>query len=401
MLFLIMFLDKKILIGITGSVSAYKMYAFVRQLRQKGADIKIIVTPAATEFISTTLLSTFSEHKVYCEFVEEDMWQNHVHLGRWADLFIIAPASCSTIAKMTQGLSDNFLIATYLSCKAPVLIFPAMDEDMWLHPSTKDNIATLRQRGNTVVDPASGLLASGIVGLGRLPEVDEMIIYIEMNYCRKATLAGKTILVTAGPTEEPIDPVRMITNRSSGKMGYAIAEALFMEGANVHLVSGPVAIQPKYSGINLIKVITANEMFEACMALQNAFDVAVFTAAVADYTVSNTSEQKLKKSGETLQLNLVKTKDILGAFGKIKNSNQKTIGFALETETAEKNALNKLKQKNANLIVLNHLHGSNECFNQDSMRVSLIEEHSVQQFETMSKSKIAATISNHIIKNWL
>jgi phosphopantothenoylcysteine decarboxylase/phosphopantothenate--cysteine ligase len=396
-----MFLDKKILIGITGSVSAYKMYALVRQLRQKGAEIRIIVTPSAKNFISTTLLSTFSEHKVYADFVEEDLWQNHVHLGRWADLFMIAPASCATIAKLANGISDNFLIATYLSCPAPVLVYPAMDEDMWMHASTQNNIALLKQRGNTIVDPSTGLLASGIVGKGRLPEADEMISYIEMHYARKTTLKGKTVLVTAGPTEEPIDPVRMITNRSSGKMGYAIAEALFMQGADVHLVSGPVAIHPKYEGIDLIKVGTANEMFQACESYQNQYDVAIFTAAVADYTLENISSHKIKKTNDSLQLNLVKTKDILGTFGKLKKTDQKIIGFALETENAEENALLKLKQKNADMIVMNQLGSDNACFNKDTMRVVFVEEQKIQNLGALPKSKIAEEISNHIINNWL
>jgi phosphopantothenoylcysteine decarboxylase/phosphopantothenate--cysteine ligase len=396
-----MFKEKKILIGITGSVSAYKMYSFVRQLRQKGAEIKIIITPSAKEFISTTLLSTFSEHKVYSEFVEGDMWQNHVHIGRWADLFVIAPASCTTIAKLTHGISDNFLIATYLSCSAPILIFPAMDEDMWLHPSTQNNIDKLRTRGNDVIDPSVGLLASGIVGKGRLPEADEMIEYIEMHYCRKNVLSGKKILITAGPTEEPIDPIRMITNRSSGKMGYAIAESLFMSGADVYLVSGPVTIYPKYSGIQLIKVNTANEMYETCTVYQSLFDYAIFSAAVADYTPEIKNENKLKKTAETLDLNLIKTKDILSEFGKLKKVEQKIIGFALETENAEKNAKDKLNQKNADLIVLNHLNSENKCFNQNTMTVSFVDKDNIKEFESLSKKEIANHLSDYIIKNWV
>lgn len=396
-----MFLDKKILIGITGSVSAYKMYALVRQLRQKGAEIRIVITPAAKNFISTTLLSTFSENKVYTDFVEDDLWQNHVHVGRWADLFIIAPASCATIAKLANGISDNFLIATYLSCPAPILIYPAMDEDMWLHPSTQHNIDLLKQRGNTIVDPSTGLLASGIVGKGRLPEVDEMISYIEMHYLRKTSLSGITVLITAGPTEEPIDPVRMITNRSSGKMGFAIAESLFMQGADVHLVSGPVAIQPKYEGIHLIKVGTAKEMFEACASYQNEYNVAIFSAAVADYTLEIINSNKLKKTNESLQLNLVKTKDILGTFGKFKKKDQKIIGFALETENGEENAVLKLNEKNADIIVLNQLGIDNSCFNEDTMRVAFVEQQKIQHFGAMSKAKIAEELTNHIKKNWI
>lgn len=396
-----MFLNKKILVGITGSISAYKMYHFIRLFKQQGASVKVIITPTAKSFVSTTILSTFSEHKVYCEFVEDDLWQNHVHLGRWADLFVIAPCSCTTIAKLTSGLADNFLVATYLSCPAPVVIFPAMDEDMWLHPSTQHNISTLKQRGNTVVEPSTGLLASGINGKGRLPEIEEMITYIESKFFRQLTLSGKTVLVTAGPTEEPIDPVRVITNRSSGKMGYAIAESLYMQGADVYLVSGPVAIKTKYNGIHLIQVHTANEMYTACQAFQERYDYAVFTAAVADYTIPQISDQKIKKTGDVLDISLIKTKDILGSFGSQKLSHQKIIGFALETEHGVENAKEKLNKKNADLMVLNHLNGSNICFNQDDMKVSFIGKDQIDIFDTLSKTDIAATLTNYMIKNWL
>jgi len=396
-----MFLNKKILVGITGSISAYKMYQFIRQIKQNGALVKVIVTPSAKAFVSNTLLSTFSEHKVYCEFVDDELWQNHVHLGRWADLFVIAPASCNSISKLANGMADNFLIATYLSCTAPVLVFPAMDEDMWLHPSTQDNIALLRNRGNTVIEPATGILASGIYGKGRLLESEEMITLIESNFFRKTILSGRKILITAGPTEEPIDPVRVITNRSSGKMGYAIAESLYMLGADVYLISGPVAIELKYSGIHLDKVNTANEMFEACIKYQNIYDVAIFTAAVADYTIEIVNDQKIKKSTEQIQLNLIKTKDILGTFGKSKNGSQKIIGFALETENEEKNAKDKLHNKNADLIVMNHLSKGNACFHQDAMRVSFIDKVNCKHYEIISKKDIANNLSEYIINNWV
>lgn len=396
-----MFLNKKILVGITGSISAYKMYQFIRQIKQNGALVKVIVTQSAKAFVSNTLLSTFSEHKVYCDFVEDELWQNHVHLGRWADLFVIAPASCNSISKLANGMADNFLIATYLSCAAPVLIFPAMDEDMWLHPSTQDNITLLRKRGNTVIEPATGVLASGIYGKGRLLESEEMITLIESNFFRKTILSGRKILITAGPTEEPIDPVRVITNRSSGKMGYAIAESLYMLGADVYLVSGPVLIELKYSEVHLDKVNTANEMFEVCNKYQNTYDIAIFTAAVADYTIEIVNDQKIKKSTEQIQLNLIKTKDILGTFGKSKNESQKVIGFALETENEEKNAKDKLHNKNADLIVMNHLSKENGCFHQDAMRVSFIDKVNCKHYEIISKKDIANNLSEYIINNWI
>jgi phosphopantothenoylcysteine decarboxylase/phosphopantothenate--cysteine ligase len=396
-----MFLNKKILIGITASISAYKMYSFIRLIKQQGAEIKVIITPSAKNFVSTTLLSTFSEHKVYVDFVEEDIWQNHVHLGRWADLFVIAPSSCNTIAKLANGISDNFLIATYLSCTSPVVIYPAMDEDMWLHPSTQHNIQLLQQRGNEVVEPSVGLLASGLYGKGRLPEANEMMIHIEETYFRNASLSGKKILITAGPTEELIDPVRMITNRSSGKMGYAIAEFLYKQGAEVYLITGPVSIQVRYKGIHVVQVNTASEMFDACAVFTDTYDIAIFTAAVADFTITHSSEQKIKKSDNALELKLVQTKDILATFGKHKKDNQKIIGFALETEKGEAYAKIKLSQKNADLMVMNQVENDNSCFNQDTMRVSFVAQNQTQDFDTMPKLKIAEILSEYIIKNWV
>jgi phosphopantothenoylcysteine decarboxylase/phosphopantothenate--cysteine ligase len=396
-----MFLNKKILIGITASISAYKMYSFIRLIKQQGAEIKVIITPSAKNFVSTTLLSTFSEHKVYVDFVEEDIWQNHVHLGRWADLFVIAPSSCNTIAKLANGISDNFLIATYLSCTSPVVIYPAMDEDMWLHPSSQHNIQLLQQRGNEVVEPSVGLLASGLYGKGRLPEANEMMIHIEETYFRNASLSGKKILITAGPTEELIDPVRMITNRSSGKMGYAIAEFLYKQGAEVYLITGPVSIQVRYKGIHVVQVNTASEMFDACAVFTDTYDIAIFTAAVADFTITHSSEQKIKKSDNALELKLVQTKDILATFGKHKKDNQKIIGFALETEKGEAYAKIKLSQKNADLMVMNQVENDNSCFNQDTMRVSFVAQNQTQDFDTMPKLKIAEILSEYIIKNWV
>jgi len=392
--------DFKILVGITGSVSAYKMYTVIRLLKQMGADIRIIITPTAKNFISPILLSTFSEHHVYCEFVENDLWQNHVLLGRWANLFLIAPASCNTIAKMANGISDNFLLATYLSCNSPVLVLPAMDEDMWLHPSTQHNIQILQNHGNRILVPNEGLLASGLTGKGRLPEPAEIITYIQENYLRSGELKGRTVLITAGPTEEPIDPVRVLTNRSSGKMGYAIAEVLFMAGANVILVSGPVSIIPKYTGIQLIKVTTAAEMYDACKQYQDLFDIGIFSAAVADYTAAAPSLQKIKKSNEHLELTFVKTVDIIGSMGNQKTHQQKIIGFALETENEIENAKSKLQKKKADLIILNKLDKLNTCFNQDNMAVSFVDQEMVHPIMSMTKESIAQHLLSYILKNW-
>lgn len=392
--------DFKILIGITGSVSAYKMYTVIRLLKQSKVEIRVIITPAAKNFISPTLLTTFSENKVYCDFVENDQWQNHALLGRWANLFLIAPASCNTIAKMANGINDNFLLATYLSCNSQVLVIPAMDEDMWLHPSTQHNIKVLQNYGNQILEPNEGLLASGLTGKGRLPEPDEIVTYIKENYLRSIELKGRTVLVTAGPTEEPIDPVRVLTNRSSGKMGYAIAEALYLAGAKVILISGPVSITPKYEGIQLIKVTTASEMLDVCMQYQQSYDFGVFSAAVADYTVSTPSVQKIKKEKENLELTLVKTVDIIGLMGAHKAQHQKIIGFALETENEYDNARTKLKKKNADLIILNKLDKYNTCFNQDNMSVSFVDLEMIHPTISMTKESIAQQLLSYILKNW-
>jgi phosphopantothenoylcysteine decarboxylase/phosphopantothenate--cysteine ligase len=351
--------------------------------------------------VSTIILSTFSKHKVYCEFSENGIWENHVDLGRWADLFIIAPASCNTISKMVTGLCDNFLMATYLSATCKVMVLPAMDEEMWNHPSTQNNIKTLTSFGNHVIEPQIGLLASGLFGKGRLPEPEEIVTILEEIFFRGNSLIGKEILITAGPTEEPIDPVRMITNRSSGKMGYAIAEALYLMGAKVKIVSGPVSIQTKYKGIEIIPVKTAKEMFDACHQEQRKFDIGIFTAAVADFTITNPEQSKIKKKDDQLHLVLSKTQDILGAMGKQKKENQKIIGFALETNDGEKNALIKLENKNADLIILNELNTSNEVFNNDFNKVSFVDANkNITHFEIASKHEVAQKIADYIIQNW-
>ena len=392
---------KKILIGITGSISAYKTITLIRLLVKKGADVRVVITSAAKDFVSPMVLSTFSNHKVYHEFVENDIWENHVILGRWADLFLISPASCNTISKMATGLCDNFLMATYLSATCKTVIVPAMDEEMWLHPSTQNNIKTLASYGNDVIEPREGLLASGLIGKGRLPEPEELVTILEEDYFRSNELAGKNILITAGPTEEPIDPVRFITNRSSGKMGFAIAEVLYLLGANVKVVSGPVSIETKYKGIQIVEVQTAKEMFEICKQEQEKFEIGIFSAAVADYTIAHPENEKIKKQDENLNLSLSKTKDILGTIGDLKRESQKIIGFALETNNGEKNAISKLKNKHADLIVLNMLNSDNNVFNNDFNKVSFIESNeNIIHFNTASKKDVALKIADYIISNW-
>lgn len=392
---------KRILIGITASISAYKTITLIRLLTKKGAEVRVVITPAAKEFVSPILLSTFSNHKVYCDFVENEIWENHVHLGRWADLFVIAPASCNSIAKMANGICDNFLMATYLSATCKTVIVPAMDEEMWLHPSMQKNIKTLESYGNQIIEPSEGLLASGLIGKGRLPEPEELVVHLEETFFRGEELKGKNVLITAGPTEEPIDPVRLITNRSSGKMGYAIAEELYLRGADVVIVSGPVSIHTKYKGIKVVQVSTADQMLVACQQEQSKFDIGIFCAAVADYTIQNPEQFKIKSKDDELKLSLQKTKDILATMGLQKRADQKIIGFALETNDAKKNALAKLKNKNADLIILNQFNQDNQVFHNDSNKVSFIESNEViTHFDKTSKKDIAVKIANYIILNW-
>jgi phosphopantothenoylcysteine decarboxylase/phosphopantothenate--cysteine ligase len=365
-----MLAGKKILIGVTGSIAAYKIPVLVRQLLKKEADVKVIMTSAATDFVSKLTLSTLSRNPVLIDLFDEETWANHVMLGRWADLMLVAPLSCNTLSKMASGQCDNLLLATYLSATCPVMIAPAMDEDMWHHPATKHNLQMLEQQGVLQLPVGYGELASGLIGEGRMAEPEEIAAYLEDYFTKSHQLKGKKALVTAGPTYEAIDPVRFIGNHSSGKMGYAIAEELSARGASVTLVSGPVSAQAKPDGVNLVKVTSAEEMYQACLQVNN-YDIAVMAAAVADYTPSVVSDTKIKKTEGGLVLSLQKTKDILGTLGKAKSENQLLIGFALETNNEQENALKKLKEKNADIIVLNSLNDEGAGFGHDTNKVTL------------------------------
>lgn len=392
--------NKKILIGITGSISAYKIYSLIREIKKYDFEVKIIITKSAKKFISPLILSTFSGHKVYQDFVDNDIWQNHILLAKWADIFLISPASCNTISKMANGICDNLLLATFLSFSKPVVVCPAMDEDMWLNSITKKNINSLINNGIDVIYPKVGNLASGINGIGRLPESDEIINYIIEHYFRNTSLSNKTILITAGPTEESIDPVRKISNKSSGKMGYAIAEELFLQGANVILISGPVSINVKYNGIKVIPVESAFEMYTESMHYINNYDIAIFSAAVADFSIENKFQTKIKKDKFGFSLKLIPTIDIIGKFGENKRDDQKIIGFALETNNSFLNAKNKLFNKNADLMVLNKLESENICFNQNYMIVSFIDKNETITFDKLEKTIISEKIYNYIRKNF-
>ena len=389
---------KKILLGITASIAAYKSILLARLLVKEGAEVKVVMTPAAKDFVSPLVLSTLTNNKVLIDIADEDTWSNHVMLGRWADVMLIAPLSCNTLAKMANGQCDNLLLAVYLSATCPVAIAPAMDEDMWHHPSTKKNIAALREYGNTIINVESGELASGLIGEGRMAEPEDIVVFLKENFFRTATLKNKKVLVTAGPTFEPFDPVRYVGNHSSGKMGYALAEALYEKGADVTIVSGPVQQEKKYNGINIIKVATAEEMYNACVQLHNAMDIEILAAAVADYKPAEIAAEKIKKSKTDLQLQLTKTKDILASLGASKNG-QFLVGFALETNNEKTNAVEKMKNKNANMIVLNSLKDANAGFGFDTNKVTVFfDDETSVEMELASKKEIANNIVELVIQ---
>ena len=389
---------KKILLAITGSIAAYKSILLVRLLVKSGAEVKVIMTPAAKNFVSPLVLSTLSNNKVLVDLFDEDTWANHVMLGRWADVMLVAPLSCSTLSKMASGQCDNLLLAVYLSATCPLVVSPAMDEDMWHHPSTRKNIQSLESYGNKIIDVENGELASGLVGEGRMAEPETIVQYITEQYFRDKKLNGKKVLVTAGPTYEPVDPVRFIGNHSSGKMGFALAEAFYMNGAEVELITGPTHVQVKYKGINVTRVKSAEAMHNACIVLFNNADITVMSAAVADYSPEAPASEKIKKAEGQLVLNLSKTKDILRSLGERKQPGQLLVGFALETNNEKEYALGKMKAKNADMIVLNSLKDANAGFGHDTNKVTVFEASGMEHaLGLASKQKIAEEIVNIII----
>lgn len=392
-----MLTNKKILVGITGSIAAYKTITLVRLLVKAGAEVKVVMTEAATQFASPLVLSTLAKNKAIYKLSDEDAWSNHVELGRWADLFIIAPLSCNTLSKMANGQCDNLLLAVYLSATCPVLVAPAMDEDMWHHPSTKRNLALLQNDKVTTMPVGNGELASGLFGEGRMAEPEEIIGFIKAKYFRGNELAGKKILVTAGPTYEPIDPVRFIGNHSSGKMGYALAEVFYEHGADVTLISGPTSTVPAYPGINLHRIVSAAEMLNLVKEKSKAADIIIMAAAVADYTPETVFENKLKKQAGELTLKLKKTQDILHDVGINKEPSQFIVGFALETENEIDNATQKLLNKNADCIILNSLRDPNAGFGTDSNTITIIDKQNRQSFPNKTKKEVAVDIYNYIM----
>lgn len=395
-----MLTGKKILIGVTGSIAAYKSILLVRLLVKAGAEVKVVLTPSAKDFVTPLTLSTLSQHPVLTDLFDEESWSNHVMLGRWADLMVIAPLSCNTLAKMANGLCDNLLLAVYLSATCPVAVAPAMDEDMWKHPSTKANIRQLEQFGNRIIPVGTGELASGLHGEGRMAEPEEILHFID-NFFLPGPLKGKKVLVTAGPTYEHIDPVRFIGNHSSGKMGMALAETLAERGADVSLVLGPVGLRTSHPGIEIIPVVAAAEMDAACQRIFPEADLTIMAAAVADYTVKAPATAKIKKKEEQLQVELTKTKDILRSLGAIKKKGQVLVGFALETNDEEQHALEKLKSKNADMIVLNSLNDPGAGFGHDTNKITIFDKSGESfRFGTRSKKDVARDIVDTILKRY-
>ena len=391
-----MLAGKKILIGISGSIAAYKIPILVRLLIKEGAEVKVVMTAAAKDFVSKLTLSTLSKSPVLDTLFDEAAWANHVMLGRWADIMLVAPLSCNTLSKMATGACDNLLQAIYLSATCPVVAAPAMDEDMWHHPTTRANLKTLISNGNHIIPAEHGELASGLIGEGRMAEPEKILTFLNDFFQVQHSLKGKKALITAGPTYEAIDPVRFIGNHSSGKMGYAIAGELAKRGAEVILVSGPVSQTLPAGNIRVIEAVSASEMFKACMQYQNS-DIAVMAAAVADFTPVEVASQKIKKGEGDLQITLRKTEDILAALGRVKKEKQLLVGFALETEDEEANALKKLRNKNADLIILNSLNDPGAGFGKETNRVSFYyKDGSKKTFETKSKTIVAKDIADAI-----
>lgn len=392
---------KKILLGVTGSIAAYKAAFVIRNFVKAGAEVRVIMTPSATEFISPLTLATLSKHKVYSNYVgnpEEGTWNNHVELGLWADVMLIAPTTANSLAKLTTGIADNFLMAVYLSARCPVVICPAMDLDMYTHPTTQKNIAKLTERGHQFIDSEFGELASGLEGKGRMAEPENIHTYFESYFGNNLPLNGKNWLITAGPTHEPIDPVRFIGNHSSGKMGVALAKEAANLGAQVTLVSGPGTPQIQDPGIHQVYVQSAQDMFEATVPNFENAHVAILAAAVADYTPENIADQKIKKKADDFQIELKPTKDILKHLGSIKET-QKLIGFALETNNELENAKKKINSKNLDLIVLNSLNDKGAGFGHDTNKITLIDsKNNTTNFELKSKAMVAKDIINAIQK---
>lgn len=390
---------KKIVLGITGSIAAYKAAVLTRGLIKKGAEVQIVITPAGKEFITPITLSALTSKPVISEFFSQrdGTWHSHVDLGLWADAMVIAPATASTIGKMAHGVADNMLVTTYLSMKAPVFVAPAMDLDMFAHPSTQHNLDILRSYGNHIIEPAAGELASHLVGKGRMEEPEKIIEVLEAFFSRQEDLKGKRLLITAGPTYEKIDPVRFIGNYSSGKMGYALAEVCAGRGAEVTLVSGPVNLQAVHPNIRRVDVESAEEMYRASVEAFPQADAAILCAAVADFTPEVVAGTKIKREKEDLVLRLKPTHDIAAELGRMKRDGQKLVGFALETNDELKHAQDKMARKNLDFIVLNSLNDKGAGFRCDTNKITIVEPQGATPYPLKNKQEVAADIIDKLV----
>ncbi len=403
---------RKILLGVCGSIAAYKSAGLIRLLVKAGAEVQVVMTDSATAFISPLTLATLSKKPALHQYVKNEAgeWNNHVALGLWPDLMLVAPASANSLAKFANGLCDNLLSAVYLSARCPVWLAPAMDLDMYQHGSTRRNLEQLKQYGNTIIEAGFGELASGLEGQGRMAEPEEILSSLsaffgqqpehgKTNKEKSGRLQGKKVLITAGPTYEAIDPVRFIGNHSTGKMGYALAEAAAAEGANVTLVSGPVNLEARHPGIRRINVFSAEEMYQQCQKSFSSQDIAIFAAAVADYRPAEVSNQKIKKKDAKTKLVLTKTVDVASSLGQEKQSGQFTVGFALETENEQQHALEKLSKKKLDMIVLNSLNEKGAGFGHDTNKIIIFDKEGVrQEYPLKSKQAVATDIIEQIIK---
>ncbi len=395
---------KHILIGVTGGIAAYKVATVIRLLVKEGAEVRVIMTPHAKDFITPLTFATLSGNPVFTDFFdpENGNWNSHVGLALWADAFLIAPATANTIAKMASGVADNLLLTTYLSARCPVFIAPAMDMDMLAHPATIANIETMRGRGHHIIDSGSGFLASGLSGKGRMAEPEEIVKVVTDFLSKKKRhkpLTGKKVMINAGPTVEPIDPVRFLSNYSTGRMGIALADAAADMGADVTLVLGPVSLSPKHSDIKVVNVTTAASMAEASKSHFKDCDIAILSAAVADFSPAETAVNKIKRGEEDLILRLRPTKDIAAELGKLKRDNQILAGFALETHSGPEHAMAKLKKKNLDLVVLNMSNEEGSGFGHDTNRITIIDRNNnIDKFELKSKDEAARDILDKIVK---
>ena len=392
---------KHILIGVTGGIAAYKTAYLIRDLVKRGAEVKVIMTEKAKAFITPLTLATLSKNPILVDFFDptNGAWNSHVSLGLWADAYIIAPATANTIAKMAHGIADNLLTTAYLSARCPIFVAPAMDLDMYAHPTTQENISYLKGKGVNIIDAGSGFLASGLEGKGRMAEPEEISNFVADYFAASKDLAGKKVLITAGPTYEKIDPVRFIGNHSTGKMGYALAEECAARGAKVSLVSGPVQIKAKHANIQTISVTSAEEMYNAANEEFDSADICILCAAVADFKPETQADQKIKREKDDLVIRLKPTQDIAASLGAKKREDQIMVGFALETNNEAENAQGKLVRKNLDFIVLNSLKDANACFGYDTNKITIIEKDgTTKAFELKSKTEVAKDIIDNICK---